>query len=128
MKSLLKFLLGGILSLLLIGMLVSVAAYFLFDPNDYRQAIARVVESETGRTLKLSGALTAPSVDVDLSQAAAQWALNKGRKKLLDRLFGEKPGAEEAPTEAGTEPPQETEEEKPEDALKCALKGLFGGG
>ena len=55
MKALIRiilYLLGG---LILISLLLGVAVLVFFDPNDYRDEIAAVVERETGRSLTIEG-------------------------------------------------------------------------
>ena len=52
-----KFLLYGILSIILIVIIAAVAVMILVDPNDYKDKITEVVKKQTGRELAIEGDL-----------------------------------------------------------------------
>src|SRR5262244_677222 len=74
---------GAVLALLVLVVVLAVA---FIDPNDYRDRIAQVVESQTGRKLTLTG---------DLKLSIFPWlALQTGAMSLSDAPgFGDEPFA-----------------------------------
>ena len=72
---------GGLLALIVLALVLVVV---FVDPNDYRDDIARIVETETGRKLTLSG---------DLKLSVFPWvALETGPASLSDAPgFGDEP-------------------------------------
>jgi len=75
------YVIGGVVALVIVGLVLLV---LLFDPNDYKDDLARVVEKETGRQLTLEG---------DLSLSVFPWiAIELGRASLGDAPgFGDEP-------------------------------------
>ncbi|HVF18142.1 MAG TPA: AsmA family protein [Steroidobacteraceae bacterium] len=75
------YIVGGLLALIVLALVLVVV---FVDPNDYRDDIARMVETETGRKLTLSG---------DLKLAVFPWvALETGPASLSDAPgFGDEP-------------------------------------
>ena len=72
---------GGLLALIVLALVLVVV---FVDPNDYRDDIARIVETETGRKLTLSG---------DLKLSVFPWlAVETGPASLSDAPgFGDEP-------------------------------------
>jgi AsmA protein len=75
------YIVGGLLALIVLALVLVVV---FVDPNDYRDDIARIVETETGRKLTLSG---------DLKLSVFPWvALETGPASLSDAPgFGDEP-------------------------------------
>ncbi|HSG65084.1 MAG TPA: AsmA family protein, partial [Gammaproteobacteria bacterium] len=81
LMKILAYVLAAVVALLIVGLALLV---LLFDPNDYKDDLARVVEKETGRQLTLEG---------DLSLSVFPWiAIELGRASLGDAPgFGDEP-------------------------------------
>jgi AsmA protein len=75
------YMVGGLLALIVLALVLVIV---FVDPNDYRDDIARIVETETGRKLTLSG---------DLKLSVFPWiALETGPASLSDAPgFGDEP-------------------------------------
>ena len=57
MKTLLRWIIGLAVTLLLLGIATGLAVTFLFDPNDYKDDIAALVSEQTGRPFSIEGEL-----------------------------------------------------------------------
>ena len=58
MKTLMRWILGLLVTVLLLSIALSVAVMFLFDPNDYKEDIAALVSEQTGRPFSIEGDLS----------------------------------------------------------------------
>ena len=58
MKTLLRWIIGLVATLLLLGIALGLAVTFLFDPNDYKDDIAALVSEQTGRPFSIEGDLS----------------------------------------------------------------------
>jgi AsmA protein len=58
MKGIVKIIVGIFVVLLLAIVAVMAVAVFVFDPDDYREVVAGLVQDQTGRTLEIDGGLS----------------------------------------------------------------------